>query len=225
MLFYWALGKLSSGLSRCSSFYARREDAVWSWVHLLVAPIVCGQLVSLKSVFVKFGQYLGGRADIVPPEWAASLRLLQDELPACPPRYLRRTVSEAFGDSVDKLFVQLDERPIASASVAQVHVGRLRQPKPKLSSAAAAAGSGGVETTQESAAAAEEGVKIVLKLQHDGVEPLMKDDMVACLRLAGFAKWLNSDFNAMYMVLESWQVRGAREGGSVDRAMPVRTAG
>lgn len=40
-------------------------------------PWVCRRFVALRSVFVKFGQYVGGRSDMVPPAWAAALSLLQ----------------------------------------------------------------------------------------------------------------------------------------------------
>lgn len=42
-----------------------------------VGPWVCRRFVTLRSVFVKFGQYVGGRSDMVPPAWAAALSLLQ----------------------------------------------------------------------------------------------------------------------------------------------------
>ena len=192
---YYMLGKLSEKLANASSFYKRHEDALWSSIHSVIAPTVCEQIVWLKSVFIKFGQYLGGRADVVPPEWATSLKLLQDDLPACPPTHLRRTVHDEFGKSVSTLFSEMDERPIASASVAQVHIGRLKP---------------GVEVPTEDGGRVigeegQEGEKVVLKLQHVGVEPLMRKDMIACLRLVKFARWLNPDFSVMHSILEAWQ--------------------
>ena len=188
MFLYWILGKISEALAKHFSLFRRHEDAAWSMIHRLVAPNVCQAFVELKSVFVKFGQYLGGRADIVPPEWAASLRLLQDDLPACPASHLRSTIRDEFGRPAASLFEELDAEPIASASVAQVHVGRL-----KLEHSLPADREAGV------------GTKVVLKLQHRAIEPLMRKDMVACLRLCRFAKWLNPDFHAMYTVMDAWQ--------------------
>ena len=66
---YYALGKLSKALARRFTWYLRHEDAAWSALHGVIAPRVCATIVDLKSVFVKFGQYLGGRADIVPAQW------------------------------------------------------------------------------------------------------------------------------------------------------------
>ena len=53
------------------------EERAWSALHRLLAAPVCAQLVALRSVFVKFGQYVGGRPDIIPPEWATELKQLQ----------------------------------------------------------------------------------------------------------------------------------------------------
>ena len=66
---------------------------------------------------------------------------------------------------------------------------------------AAAAAAGGAEDDLPRV----DGAKVVLKLQHRAIEPLMRKDMVACLRLCTFAKWLNPDFHAMYTVMDAWQ--------------------
>ena len=82
---------------------------------------MCEQFMDLKSVFVKFGQYLGARADIVPAEWATILQKLQDDLPSDSRSYVERAISDSFGHSVEELFDSFDFVPIASASIAQVH--------------------------------------------------------------------------------------------------------
>ena len=144
----------------------------------------------------------------MPAEWSASLKALQDDLPACPPSYLRRTVREELGQSVGALFAELDEGPIASASVAQVHVGRLW---PGASSTDRATGSGtdgrAADDGREGDGGGDSavGAKVVLKLQHRGIEPLMRRDMVACIRMTRFARWLNPDMAPMHMVLDAWQ--------------------
>ena len=157
-----------------------------------MAPIVCRRLVALRSVYVKFGQYIGGRADVVPPEWSDCLRLLQDDLPACPPSYVRRAIASEFGSSLHDLFEELDTTPIASASVAQVHVARLR---PEVAT----------RVTAEDGATSPQETKVVVKLQHRGVEPLMKRDMVACVRIARVLRYLNPDFEAFHTVLTAWE--------------------
>lgn len=77
-------------------------------------------LTKLGPSYVKLGQFLATRPDIVGAELALNLSQLQDRLPPFPTETARREVEEALGSSVDKLFVSFSD-PIAAASIAQVH--------------------------------------------------------------------------------------------------------
>lgn len=77
------------------------------------------------SVFVKFGQTLSTRRDLLPDAVALELIRLQDRVPPFPGQEARSLVEQTLGASVDTLFVCFDETPLASASVAQVHLARL----------------------------------------------------------------------------------------------------
>merc|ERR1719424_2572072 len=90
ILSYYVANKVLKAATR-RGLSAEREEALLSSLHLLMAPWLCRHLVGLRSVFVKFGQYISGRTDMVPPEWAASLALLQDDLPPSPAGHLRDT--------------------------------------------------------------------------------------------------------------------------------------
>lgn len=83
----------------------------------------------LGPVFVKFGQLLSTRPDLLPPDVAAELNHLQDDVPPFPSEDFQRLVEEALGDSVDQLFAHFDREPLASASVAQVHAAVLHNGK------------------------------------------------------------------------------------------------
>ena len=206
ILGYYSLAKALAPLTRCSRRVAAAEDRIYSIVHGLVAPWMCAQLVSLRSVYVKFGQYIGGRADIVPPEWAEGLKLLQDDLPPCPPGYLRRVIQEEFGKPIEAIFESLDMQPIASASVAQVHVGYLHPPKRSSASGkSAVSGAAMAAEGAEGAEASRRRRKVVLKLQHDGVALLMRKDMITALRIARLACYFNASFNNLYTVLVAWE--------------------
>ena len=78
-------------------------------------------LDELGPTFVKFGQLLSTRPDIVPPDIAAELRALQDDVRPFPFEDVERTVREELGQSIERLFTSFDERPIAAASIGQVH--------------------------------------------------------------------------------------------------------
>jgi ubiquinone biosynthesis protein len=83
-------------------------------------------LEELGPIFVKFGQALSTRRDLLPPDIADELEKLQDRVPPFPGSEARAIVESAYGRSVTEVFGQFDETPLAAASVAQVHVAQLR---------------------------------------------------------------------------------------------------
>ena len=78
-------------------------------------------LETLGPIFVKFGQMLSTRRDLLPPDVADELAKLQDRVPPFPAAESVRLVEQALGKSVGLLFKQFDQEPVASASIAQVH--------------------------------------------------------------------------------------------------------
>ncbi|HLS43615.1 MAG TPA: ubiquinone biosynthesis regulatory protein kinase UbiB [Paenalcaligenes sp.] len=78
-------------------------------------------LESLGPVFVKFGQVLSTRRDLIPADVADQLALLQDRVPPFDSELSAKTVTQALGASPHVLFKQFDIDPVASASIAQVH--------------------------------------------------------------------------------------------------------
>jgi len=82
-------------------------------------------LEDLGPVFVKFGQILSTRRDLLPAEMAQELAYLQDRVSAFPGKRARHLVEEALGAPIESLFLEFGEEPMASASVAQVHAAKL----------------------------------------------------------------------------------------------------
>src|SRR6187551_1912768 len=78
-------------------------------------------LDELGPTFVKFGQLLSTRPDIVPPDVIVELRKLQDDVTPFPMEDVERVVHEELGLTVERAFLDFDERPIAAASIGQVH--------------------------------------------------------------------------------------------------------
>lgn len=82
-------------------------------------------LEDLGPIFVKFGQTLSTRRDLLPDDIAEELVKLQDRVPPFPGEEAKATIEAALGAPIHELFAAFDETPLASASVAQVHVATL----------------------------------------------------------------------------------------------------
>ena len=78
-------------------------------------------LDELGPTFVKFGQLLSTRPDIVPPDVITELQKLQDDVSPFPLADVERVVEEELGLTIERAFLDFDERPVAAASIGQVH--------------------------------------------------------------------------------------------------------
>ena len=116
-------------------------------------------LEELGPIFVKFGQALSTRRDLLPEDVAEELVKLQDRVPPFDGRQARLTIEKALGQTVGELFAEFDENPLASASIAQVHRARLR---------------GGEE--------------VVVKVLRPGVEKRIRSDIGLLYQLAKLAR-------------------------------------
>src|SRR3954466_15089404 len=78
-------------------------------------------LDELGPTFVKFGQLLSTRPDVLPPDIIAELRGLQDDVRPVPLADIEKVVEEELGLTIEQLFTEFEERPVAAASIGQVH--------------------------------------------------------------------------------------------------------
>jgi ubiquinone biosynthesis protein len=116
-------------------------------------------LEELGPVFVKFGQVLSTRRDLLPPDIADELAKLQDRVPPFPGAQARAMVEASLGKPVTELFSEFDETPLASASIAQVHAARLK-----------------------------DGREVVVKVLRPGVEQRIRADLDVLYIVAGLAE-------------------------------------
>src|SRR5882762_9515528 len=83
-------------------------------------------LEALGPIFVKFGQVLSTRRDLLPLDIADELAKLQDQVPPFDSAAAFAEIERSLGRRVDEVFASLERAPVASASIAQVHLGRLK---------------------------------------------------------------------------------------------------
>ena len=78
-------------------------------------------LESLGPIFIKFGQMLSTRKDLLPNDIAIELSKLQDKVPPFEFKKVKQTIENAYSKKISSVFKEFNEKPVASASVAQVH--------------------------------------------------------------------------------------------------------
>ena len=126
-------------------------------------------LESLGPIFIKFGQILSTRPDLIPADIIAELVKLQDKVPPFPSDKAVALIESQLGASVDELFAEFSREPMASASIAQVHAARLFP-----------------ENGQDS------GKEVVVKIVRPGIEHTIEQD----LRLLEFMAQLMMKYSA-----------------------------
>lgn len=113
----WALVRLTRG---------RAFGGRWARVHEESAARLARGFTRLGGVFIKLGQVLSVLGGFLPAPYRQALEALQDRVPPRPFSDVRRRLEEAFGPSALERFSELDETPLAAASLSQVHGARLR---------------------------------------------------------------------------------------------------
>ena len=93
--------------------------------HQRRAERLTTRLAGLGPTFVKLAQLLSSRADILPEPYLSEISKLQDQVPPDPSAEIRAVVEEDLGNSVDELFEEFNDEPVAAASLGQVHRARV----------------------------------------------------------------------------------------------------
>ena len=96
--------------------------------NTLRAKWVTKELVDLGSAFIKLGQLLSARADVIPSSWVNELTSLQDRVPAFEFQKVKEILIHELGNSYENI-INIDADPIGSASLAQVHKAKLNNDK------------------------------------------------------------------------------------------------
>ena len=116
-------------------------------------------LIELGPIFVKFGQSLSTRPDLLPKDVAMELAQLQDRVPPFPSNEALAIIEGAYGKTVDEVFASFDTEPLAAASIAQVHTATLK-----------------------------DGKSVIVKVLRPGVKKRIESDMAVLYAMAGLAE-------------------------------------
>lgn len=129
-------------------------------------------LTELGPAFIKLGQMLSTRSDLVGEQVASDLSRLQDRLAPFPASEARAAIAAAFGQPVETLFESFDDQPISAASIAQVHYAVVRDlPEPEEPPAEAAV------TPETGAETGTELREVAVKILRPGIEAALARDI------------------------------------------------
>lgn len=150
-------------------------------------------LEELGPTFIKLGQVLSTRPDILPPQFIEELEKLQADVPSAPFAQIKAEIERELGASLAELFAEVDEEPLATASIGQVHRARLH---------------GGQE--------------VVIKVQRPGVAGVIKTDTEIMTGLARLVEDRVPSFSPVELVDEfrramQRELDYTREGQNIDR--------
>lgn len=116
-------------------------------------------LEELGPTFVKLGQILSTRPDVIPHAFVREFEKLQDNVPSFPFEEVLAQITEELGGPVEQFFAEIDPTPLAAASIAQVHRARLKT-----------------------------GEEVVIKVRRPGIVAVVESDISALMALAGLAE-------------------------------------
>ena len=122
----------------------------------------------LGTTFIKLGQALSTRSDLLPPEYIAELGKLQDEVPPLPFEEMENVVIRELGKPASEIFSEFDPHPLASASIGQVYAGRLKN-----------------------------GIKVVVKIRRPDVAKIVDQDLEILATMANWIM-LHTNLGQMY---------------------------
>jgi len=184
---------ISRLLDRGSEIFGRGRDS--DVPELPFEARVRMALSDLGPTFIKLGQILSTRPDLIPPALATELRKLQSDCPRVDFHLIRKRLEEEFGERLEHLFSDIVETPIAAASMAQVHQATLH-----------------------------DGTKVAMKILRPGIEATIDSDMDIMMELARLTERTFADqgYSPTEIVREFQQelereVDLIQEGRSTDR--------
>lgn len=153
--------------------WGKPSQAAWDRAHHRTGRSIHRLATGMGGAFVKLGQVLGARADVLPPSLIEPLRGLHDRVPPRPFAMLRTYVEDEIGRPLTEVFEHVDDEPLAAASLAQVHRARLRS-----------------------------GEDVVIKIQYPEARKLFPVDFRSLRRAVRVVRWFNKGLDLRALVDE-----------------------
>ncbi|KAL3587249.1 hypothetical protein D5086_014116 [Populus alba] len=158
-----------------------RSEEIWKRAHERNAKRVRNMMIQLGGLWVKLGQYLSTRADVLPSAYISLLKQLQDSLPPRPLQEVRRTIERELGKSMKEIFLDFDENSLATASIAQVHRATLI-----------------------------DGREVVVKVQHEDIKAIILEDLKDAKSIVDWIAWAEPQYNFNPMI-DEWCKEAPKE--------------
>lgn len=150
-----------------------RKEVRYRRQDLRAARALYRASVRLEGLLIKASQFIATRADILPDEWVTTLGGLHDRVPPHPFAEIRAQVERELGRPIEAGFAEFDQRPLAAASLAQVHVARTA-----------------------------DGRRCAVKVQYPGIDGVIRADLRNLMFTLRVLAWLEPDFDFQVIARE-----------------------
>jgi hypothetical protein len=155
------------------------NDGIWEANYEISARFLYLSILRLRGLWTKTAQYMSSRADFVPIGYIRELSKLQDQAPVTP----WKEVEKLLPSQLLRVLEDIEQEPIASASIGQVHIAKL------------------VGSNE----------KVVVKVQHPHARTLIMDDFRSLKILTRIIGWLEPDYAFMEILMSEWAAEAIKE--------------
>jgi predicted unusual protein kinase regulating ubiquinone biosynthesis (AarF/ABC1/UbiB family)/CubicO group peptidase (beta-lactamase class C family) len=166
---------------RAADLQADESEPLYSAVHRRSAVRSLVIFCELQGLWVKLGQYLSSRADVIPDQYTEVYGALQDSMPARPLSEVQQTIEEDLGKPVGELFDGLQEEALAAASIGQVHRAKTKS-----------------------------GLEVAVKVKHRSIDRVLDQDLENLSIILGWMTFLEPDVD-ISTVMAEWSKEVRKE--------------
>ena len=188
-------------------------------LHGITPEKLCAIIEDLGPTFIKLGQILSMRSDILPRDYCEALKKLRSNVSPMPFEQVQRVVETSYGCPMEEVFASFDEKALGSASIAQAHAAILKSgervvetsygcPMEEVFASFDEKALGSASIAQAHAAILKSGERVVVKVQREGIHEVMSRDIILLKQACKVLKYTPAgslvDFNQV--LDEMWVV-------------------